>query len=81
LVARAAREVIMALGNPDLWCPEHGSHIGRTLVENRILIEWMARQDQNAIYDEFKNYGAGQAKLYSLLASEVPRDWLIERCR
>lgn len=78
LVARAAREVIMALGNPDLWSAEHGSHIGRTLVENRILIEWMAQQDQDSIYKEFKDYGAGKAKLYALLASEIPRDWLVK---
>jgi hypothetical protein len=68
----------VALGNRDLWCPEHGSHVGRTLVENRILIEWMAGQDQDEVYQQFKNYGAGKAKLYSLLAAELPRDWLTD---
>ena len=78
LVACAGRGVIMALGNPDLWCSEHGSNVGRTLVENRILIEWMARQDQTEIYNKFKDYGAGKAKLYALLANEIPRQWLID---
>jgi hypothetical protein len=78
LVARAGREVITALGNPDLWCSEHGSHVGRILVENRILIEWMAQQDQSTIYRKYQDYGAGKAKLYSRLTSEMPRDWLIK---
>jgi hypothetical protein len=77
LVARAGREVITALANPDLWCSEHGSHVGRALVENRILIQWMALQDQATIYRKYQDYGAGKAKLYSRLASEVPRDWLV----
>ncbi|MFD4676611.1 DUF5677 domain-containing protein [Lentzea sp. NPDC058450] len=75
LVARAAREVITALGNPDLWCLEHGAHVGRMLVEVRIYVEWMAKQDP-AIYRAFQEYGAGKAKLYSRLMSEIPQDWL-----
>jgi len=77
LVARAGREVITALGLEPLWCSEHGSHIGRLLAENRILLEWMAAQDQGQIYRQFQDYGAGKAKLYSRLAVELPRDWLI----
>jgi hypothetical protein len=45
LVARAGREVITALGAPDLWCLEHGAHVGRMLVEVRIYLQWMALQD------------------------------------
>lgn len=77
LVVRAAREVIAMLGSPDLWCSEHGSGVGRTLVENRILLVWMAGQNQEEIYRRYKDYGAGKAKLYALLAKEVPSDWLI----
>ena len=72
LVARAGREVITALGNPDLWCSEHGSQVGRILVENRILIEWMAQQDQSTIYRKYQDYGAGKAKLYSRLIPKCP---------
>lgn len=75
IVARAAREVIMALGNPDMWCSEHGSHIGRTLVEGRIVLAWMSTQDV-AIYRKYKDYGAGKAKLNSLIFEEVPEQWL-----
>jgi hypothetical protein len=77
LVVRAAREVIATLGSPDLWCSEHGSGVGRTLVENRILLVWMADQDQEEIYRRYKDYGAGKAKLYALLAKGVPSDWLV----
>jgi hypothetical protein len=71
LVARAARDVITALGAPDLWCMEHGSHIIRALVEVRIYIQWMATQDPS-IYRTFQEYGAGKAKLYSKIMAELP---------
>ena len=71
LVARAARDVITALGAPDLWCMEHGAHITRMLVEVRIYIEWMARQDPS-VYAAFQDYGAGKAKLYALIMEELP---------
>lgn len=77
LVVRAAREVIAMLGSPDLWCSEHGSDVGRTLVENRILLVWMATQNQEEIYRRYKDYGAGKAKLYALLAKSVPSNWLV----
>jgi hypothetical protein len=75
LVSRAAREVITALGTPDLWCSEHGAHVGRTLVEARIHLQWMAAQDQDTIYRKYQDFGAGKAKLYSLIAKEIPGDW------
>lgn len=74
LVGRAARETITALGAPDLWCIEHGAHIGRTLVEVRIYLEWMALQDPS-IYRTYQEYGAGKAKLYARIASEIPQEW------
>lgn len=77
LVTRAGREVITALGLPDLWCTEHGSHIGRAVVEARITLTWMASQGPE-IYPKFKDYGAGKAKLYSRIVKEVPAEWLID---
>ena len=77
LVSRAAREVITALGTPDLWCSEHGAHVGRTLVEARILLQWMAAQDQETIYRKYQDFGAGKAKLYALIAKEIPGDWFV----
>ncbi len=71
LISRAGRDVIAALGAPDLWCAEHGSHIGRMLVETKIYLHWMAQQDA-AIYRQFQEYGAGKAKLYSRIAEELP---------
>lgn len=77
LVSRAAREVITALGAPDLWCTEHGSHVGRAVVESRIVLAWMSTQAEG-IYRAYKDYGAGKAKLYSRIAKELPSDWLVE---
>ncbi|WP_213576978.1 DUF5677 domain-containing protein [Rhodococcus sp. USK13] len=71
LVARAGRDLIAVLGAPDLWCVEHGTHIGRMLVEIKIYLHWMAQQDQS-IYRQFQEYGAGKAKLYARIVDEVP---------
>jgi hypothetical protein len=75
LVTRAGREVITALGARDLWCMEHGAHVGRVLVEVRIYLQWMAQQDPT-VYQAFQEYGAGKAKLYARIADEIPKDWL-----
>jgi hypothetical protein len=72
LVFRAGRDVVTALGAPDLWCLEHGAHIGRTLIEARIYLEWMALQDP-AIYRTYQEYGAGKAKLYAHCCRDPPR--------
>lgn len=71
LVSRVGREVITVLGCPDLWCVEHGSHVARSLVEARIYLQWMARQDPT-IYRQFQEYGAGKAKLYARIMDEAP---------
>ncbi|MGH3972775.1 MAG: DUF5677 domain-containing protein [Pseudonocardiaceae bacterium] len=75
LVVRAGREVIVALGAPDLWCLEHGAHVGRMLVEVRIYLQWMALQDPS-IYRMYQEYGAGKAKLYARISDKIPQDWL-----
>lgn len=77
LVARAGREVITALGVPDLWCMEHGAHVGRILVEVRIYLQWMGLQDPS-IYRKYQEYGSGKAKLYTRIAEEFP-DHLLSR--
>lgn len=71
LVARAGRDLIAVLGAPDLWCLEHGAHIGRMLVETKIYLHWMAQQDPT-IYRQFQEYGAGKAKLYARISDELP---------
>jgi len=77
LVCRAGREVITALGHPDLWCVEHGSHVIRTIVEVRIYLQWMATQDPK-IYRQFQDYGSGKAKLYARILDETPSEARVE---
>lgn len=74
LVSRAAREVITVLGAPDLWCLEHGAHVGRMLVETRIQLAWMAAQDPS-VYRNYQDYGAGKAKLYARILKDLPEGW------
>ncbi len=71
LVTRAGRDVIAALGTPELWSMEQGAHVVRALVEARIYLEWMSKQPKS-VYKTFKDYGAGKAKLYSRILDEIP---------
>ncbi|WP_459299677.1 DUF5677 domain-containing protein [Arthrobacter sp. TMN-49] len=71
LVSRAGRDLVVVLGAPDLWCLEHGAHIGRMLVETKIYLHWMSQQDLT-IYRQFQEYGAGKAKLYARISDELP---------
>lgn len=71
LVSGAGRDVVVALGSPELWRAEHGSHVTGALVEERIYIEWMVTQPL-ASYQTFKDCGAGKAKLYARILDEVP---------
>jgi len=73
LVARLGRDLIAVLGAPDLWCMEHSAHIVRGLVETRIYLEWMSKQDPS-IYPKYKDYGAGKAKLYAKIMDELPEE-------
>lgn len=73
LVGRAGREVITALGYPDVWSVEHGAHVGRTLTEITIYLGWMATQDRD-IYHRYQDYGAGKAKLYAQILQEVSEE-------
>jgi hypothetical protein len=81
LVVRAAHDVIAVLGAPDLWCSEHGAHISRMLVELRITLRWMSVQDDPSIYQQYKEYGAGKAKLYARLMAEMPEEWMVPEAR
>ena len=81
LVARAGREVITALGAPDLWCMEHGAHVIRVLVEVRIYIQWMARQDPSVYRCACRKPRPRHAtRRYSLIRQPV-RVCLRARCR
>jgi hypothetical protein len=52
---------------------EHGAHVIRALVEVRIYIQWMARQDPS-VYRAFQEYGSGKAKLYARIMDELPEE-------
>jgi Family of unknown function (DUF5677) len=47
------------------------------LVELRITMRWMAIQEDPSIYQQYKEYGAGKAKLYSRLMAQIPEEWLV----
>lgn len=70
IVARQIRSVDLLMDLPQLWSPEHGSGIVRTLTEAHIHMCWMLKNANPNIFMEFKDYGRGNLKLYKLQLEE-----------
>ena len=63
LMSRAARAGLVLIGNPDLWGGENGASTIRLFAETEIVMNWMAREGDDAIYRKYQDYGRGKAKL------------------
>ncbi|WIG18395.1 DUF5677 domain-containing protein [Kocuria rosea] len=63
---RHLRAVAMMVRFPGYWTMEHGSPTLRNLVESRIILKWLVKQDDPDLYGKFKDYGRGRVKLLLL---------------
>lgn len=63
---RHLRAVEMMVRFPGYWTTEHGSPTLRNLVESRIVLKWLIKQDDSELYRKFKDYGRGRLKLLLL---------------
>jgi len=75
IVARMLRALAVHIQYPTLWSGEHGSSLTRALIEARILLKWMIKREDPALYARFKDYGRGRLKLLKLHLEEY-RDGL-----
>ena len=70
MATRAVRLALGAVASPLLWTDEFGSSLMRSVVEAKILIRWLGRQDDYALYTKYKEYGRGRLKLLKLHVEE-----------
>jgi hypothetical protein len=78
LVAHGLRVMIAVVAHPGLWIGEFSAPLLRSVVENLIVLAWLANAEQTdvTIYAKFKDFGRGHAKLLKLhlegIADRVP---------
>lgn len=75
LVYRQLRAVRVMVEFPALWTMEHGSAAIRGVLEARIVVKWLMKQNDPDLYTRFKDYGRGRLKLLKLHLEEY-RDTL-----
>lgn len=77
ITLRMLRSLAVLIPYPALWTMEHGSSITRSLLEARIVLKWLVKQDNPELFTRFKDYGRGRVKLLKLHLEEY-RDGLHE---
>jgi hypothetical protein len=65
ITGRTLRELTQLLGTPVPWSA-HGQHLLRVVVEALMLVRYLSKHDEEALYRKFKTYGRGKLKLLKL---------------
>ena len=66
LVARSLRLLEGAIRSPLLWTDEYGTPLLRSIIETKIVLHWLIKRQDQALFEAFKDYGRGQLKLLAL---------------
>jgi hypothetical protein len=67
---RMLRSATMLVDSPRLWSMEYGASVLRSVIEALIVLKWLVKKDDPALYERFKNYGRGRVKLLKLHLEE-----------
>lgn len=66
LVARSLRLLEGAIRSPLLWTDEYGTPLLRSIIEAKIVLHWLIKRQDQALFEAFKDYGRGHLKLLAL---------------
>jgi hypothetical protein len=66
LASRVLRLVHELIDDPNQWTSTGAAHVLRAIVDTRIILAWLLKKDDDALYEQFKEYGMGKTKLYKL---------------
>jgi Family of unknown function (DUF5677) len=66
LASRVLRLVHELIDDPNQWTSTGAAHLLRAIVDTRIVVAWLLKKDDEALYEQFKEYGMGKTKLYKL---------------
>src|SRR5204863_302436 len=71
LASRTFRLLRHLAADPDLWTNEMGPHVLRSMIDARIIIAWLLKQNDPELFHKFKDYGLGKRKLFKLQLEEL----------
>jgi hypothetical protein len=71
LASRAFRLLNRFVSDPSLWTNEMAPHLVRSMVDERIVVAWLLKQDDPEMFERFKEYGRGKRKLLKLKLEEL----------
>jgi hypothetical protein len=71
LASRVFRLLRHFASNPDHWTNTLGPHLLRSMIDARIIIAWLLKQDDAERYQRFKEYGVGKRKLFKLQLEDL----------
>jgi hypothetical protein len=78
LASRLYRLLRRFAADPDLWTNEMGPHILRSIIDARIIVAWLLKQNDRELFQKFKDYGLGKRKLFKLqLEKLMDREQLV----
>lgn len=66
LASRQIRLLSELMDDPNMWMAGGAAHIVRSMIDTRITSAWLLAKDETGLYERFKDYGLGKAKLYKL---------------
>jgi Family of unknown function (DUF5677) len=71
LASRMFRLLRHVASDPDLWTNEMGPHALRPMIDARITIAWLLKQNDPELFQKFKDNGVGKRKLFKLQLEEL----------
>jgi hypothetical protein len=75
LAARQLRLLRRSAEDFRLWTSEMGPLLARSMIDTRIVLAWLLKQDDSEPYRKFKDFGLGKRKLFKLQIEDfIDRD-------
>jgi hypothetical protein len=71
LASRQFRLLRRLIADPSLWNNEMAPHMLRSMIDVRIILAWLIKQDDLQLFERFKAYGQGKRKLFKLKLEDL----------
>ena len=71
LASRQFRLLRHLVADPSLWTNEMAPHLLRSMIDLRIIVAWLIKQNDTELFERFKVWGQGKRKLFKLKLEDV----------
>jgi uncharacterized protein DUF5677 len=71
LASRQFRLLRRLVADPSLWTNQMAPHLVRSMIDVRIVVAWLMKQETDDPFEHFKSYGQGKRKLFKLKLEDL----------